>query len=73
MAKKSSSGCAYNVPTGKPYRSFTNGKSLIKVFYNMHNAEIFQTTDERTQRVVVTHSDYDNFESRLFNNGFKLV
>jgi hypothetical protein len=73
MAKKSSSGCAYVIPMGKPYRTFTNGKSLIKVFYNMYNAEVFQTIEEKTQRLVVTHSEYDNFESRLITNGFKAV
>ena len=73
MAKKSSSGCAYNIPTTRPYRSFTNGKASIKVFDHTHNAEIFQTTEERTQRLIVSHSEYDNFESRLFSNGFKLV
>lgn len=73
MAKKSSSGSAYVMPSGKPYRTFNNGTSLIKVFYHMNSAEIFQTTKDHTQRLVLTHSDYDNFESKLTCNGFKAV
>lgn len=73
MAKKSSSGCSYTMPSGNPYRSFTNGKTLIKVFYNMYNAEVYQINDNQTQRVVVTHGEYDNFESRILTNGFKVA
>jgi hypothetical protein len=73
MAKKSSSGCAYTMPMGKPYRSFTNGKTLIKVFYSMHNAEVYQVTENHTQRVVISHCEYDNFESRILTNGFKVA
>lgn len=73
MAKKSTSGRAYNVPLGKPMRYFTNGSVSIKVYYNTWQNEVYQTTKEHTQRITMKHSDYDNFESRLFANGFKLA
>lgn len=72
MGKKSTSGRAYAIPNRKPTRVFTNGSVVIKVFYSIYQAEVFQTADNHTQRMTMKHNDYENFENRLFSNGFKL-
>lgn len=72
MAKKSSSGIPYVFPAGKPTYSFVKDAINIKVYYNSsRNVEVFQTMNNHTQRMSLSHNDYENFENRLKLNGFK--
>ena len=73
MAKKSSSGVPYVMPSGKPTYNFVKDAINIKVYYNSKLVEIFQTASGHTQRMTMNHNDYENFENRLKNNGFKVL
>jgi len=72
MAKKSSSGIPYVFPAGKPSYVYEKDAINIKVYYNaFKNVEVFQTCNGHTQRMPMSHNDYENFENRLKSNGFK--
>lgn len=70
--KKSSSGIPYVFPIGKPTYNFVKDAINIKVYYNSRGpVEVFQTSNNHTQRMSMSHNDYENFENRLKSNGFK--
>lgn len=72
MAKKSSSGVPYAMPSGRPSYVFEKCGINIKIFYNtLRQIEVYQTSNNHTQRMVMTPNDYENFENRLKSNGFK--
>lgn len=71
MAKKSSSGIPYVKPNITPNYTFVKDNTSIDVYYNISKlVEIFQTSNKHTQRMTMSHNDYENFESRLKQNGF---
>jgi hypothetical protein len=68
---KTSSGCPYSKPTTKPTYIFVRDAITMEVYYNVHNTvEIFQVHNGHTQRIVMPHSEYENFESLIKTNGF---
>ena len=70
--KKSSSGIPYVFPAGKPTYNFVKDAVNIKVYYNSSRAvEVYQTSNGHTQRLSLSHNDYENFENRIKSNGFK--
>lgn len=72
MAKKSSSGIPYVKPVGIPNYSFSKEGTIVNVYYaRSRPVEVYQTTNGHTQRVTMSHNDYENFENRLKSNGFK--
>lgn len=67
------SGKPYIKPSGQPTFKFTNNAgTIINVYETSVAVEVFQESNNHTQRQVMTPMDFDNFYSLLVSNGFVL-
>jgi hypothetical protein len=67
---KPQSGIPYNRPTTRPTLSLKNGSTTIDVYEHMHEVEVYQITDEKVQRITMTHMQMIGFTNMMKSAGF---
>jgi hypothetical protein len=70
---KAQNGRLHPIPDSNPLATFSNGKTTILVFERGHSVELFQKDEDTTQRLVITHKQFEQFQETLQLTGFAPV